>query len=154
MPNRESLHKLIDSLPEAALESAQRVLQNYQAWPPEPPIDVEKTRNRVDELFRKRGEQRAALTGTGFAGARSGGSIFKPDGDGMASMSTTEGQTSVKLEIQVFRGHRLEIEERLRVSADKKSLVYSKQIKGPGGKEGHYEIEFEVSEGHLPVSDR
>jgi hypothetical protein len=52
MPNRESLHELIDTLPEAALESAQRVLQNYQTWPPEPPIDMEKMRTRVDDLFR------------------------------------------------------------------------------------------------------
>jgi hypothetical protein len=46
MPNRESLHALIDTLPEAALESAERVLQNYQIWPPKPPIDVEKMRKR------------------------------------------------------------------------------------------------------------
>jgi len=153
MPNRESLHELIDTLPDAALESAQRVLQNYQTWPPTPPIDVEKMRKRVDELFRRRGEEGAALTGTGFVGARAGGSGFKPDGDGMASMSTTEGQTLVTLEIQVFRGHRLEIEERLRLSEDKKSLVYTQQIKGPEGKEGRYNIEFEIAEELPPFID-
>ena len=153
MPNRESLHELIDTLPEAALESAERVLQNYQIWPPKPPIDVEKMRKRVDELFSRRGEELAARTGVGFASARTGGGSFKADGDGMASMSTSEGETLVTLEIHIFRGYRLEIEERLRLSEDKKLLVYTQQIKGPEGKKGLYEIEFEVVEGLPPVSD-
>ena len=153
MPNRESLHELIDTLPEAALESAERVLQNYQIWPPKPPIDVEKMRKRVDELFSRRGEELAARTGAAFVGARTGGGSFKADGDGMASMSTSEGETLVTLEIHIFRGYRLEIEERLRLSEDKKLLVYTQQIKGPEGKKGLYEIEFEVVEGLPPVSD-
>src|ERR1700722_18245044 len=53
MPSRKSLHDLIDTLPEAALESAQRVLQNYQTWPPKPLIDVERMRERVEERFRR-----------------------------------------------------------------------------------------------------
>src|SRR5712671_3559272 len=152
MPNRESLHELIDTLPEAALESAERVLQNYQTWPPKPPIDVEKMRKRVDELFSRRGEDLAARTGAGFASARTGGGRFKADGDGMASMSTSAGETLVPLEIHIFRGYRLEIEERLRLSENKKLLVYTQQIKGPEGKKGLYEIEFEVAEGLPPVS--
>jgi hypothetical protein len=48
MPGRESLRKLIDTLPEEALESAERVLRNYQFWPPKPPIEVEeRTRTRT-----------------------------------------------------------------------------------------------------------
>jgi len=152
MPKRESLHELIDTLPEAALESAERALENYQTWPPKPPIDVENMRKRVEELFRKRGEEWAARTESGFRSWHVGGSgSFKPDSDGMASMRTSEGETSVTLEIHLFRGHRLEIEERLRLSEDKKSLVYTQQIKGPEGKEGRYEIEFEVGEGLPPV---
>jgi hypothetical protein len=153
MRNRESLHELIDTLPEAALESAEHVLQNYQTWPPNPPISVEMMRKRVDELFRKRGEELAARTETGSRSSYIGGGRFSADGDGMASMRTSEGQTSVTFEIHVFRGHRLEIEERLRLSEDKESLVYSQQIKGPDGKEGRYEVAFEVTKGLPPVSD-
>jgi hypothetical protein len=152
MPNRKSLHELIDTLPEAALDSTERVLQNYQTWPPKPPIDVEVMRKRVEERFKKRGEEWAARTGAGFATARTGSGSFKADGDGMASMSTSEGETLVTLEIHIFRGYRLEIEERLRLSEDKKLLVYAQQIKGPKGKKGLYEIEFEVVEGLPPVS--
>lgn len=151
MPNRESLHELIDTLPEAALESTERVLQNYQTWPPKPPIDVEKMRKRVDELFRKRGEELTARTGAGFRSFHIGGGSFNPDSDGMASMRTSEGETLVTIELHVFRGHRLEIEERMLISEDKKSLLYTQQIKGPNGKEGRYEIKFEIADGLAPV---
>jgi len=151
MSNRESLHKLIDTLPEAALESAEGVLQNYQTWPPKPPIDVEKMRKRVHELIRKRGEERAAQTGAGVITVGFSRSHQKPDGDFAASMSTADGPAHVNFEIRIFRGYRLELEERLRLSEDKKSLVYSQQIKGPEGKEGRYEIEFETAEGIPPV---
>jgi hypothetical protein len=68
MPNRESVHELINTLPDAALESAQRDLQNYQTWPPKPPIDVERVRKRVEELFRvlEDAAKRDVLVGTGF----------------------------------------------------------------------------------------
>ena len=151
MSKRESLHKLIDTLPEAALESTERVLQNYQTWPPKPLMDVEKTRRRVDELFRRRSEKRAVHTGAGVIRASTTHSFQKPDGDGMASMSTMDGPALVNFEIRIFRGHRLELEERLRLSEDKKSLVYTQQIKGPEEKQGRYEIEFEVAEGPPPV---
>jgi hypothetical protein len=141
MPSRESLHELIN-MPEAALESTERVLQNYQTWPPKPPIDVENMRKRVDELFRKRDEELTARTGV--RSFHIGGGSFNPDGDGMASMHTSEGETSVTLEIHLFRGHRLEIEERMLISEDKKSLLYTQQIKGPKGKEGRYEMKFEI----------
>jgi hypothetical protein len=50
MPHRNSLHNLVDTLPEAALESIERVLQHHQKWPPQPPIDV-----RVVSLVQRRG---------------------------------------------------------------------------------------------------
>jgi hypothetical protein len=119
MPSRESLHELINTLPEAALESTER--------------------------FSRRGEELTARTGTGVRSFHIGGGSFNPDGDGMASMRTSEGETSVTLEIHLFRGHRLEIEERMLISEDKKSLLYKQQIKGPKGKEGRYEMKFEVA---------
>jgi len=42
MQSREDLHKLVDSLPEPAIEVAHRFLSNLQVWPPWPPIDREK----------------------------------------------------------------------------------------------------------------
>jgi len=46
----------------------------------------------------------------------------------------------------VFCGHKVDTEERLRLSDDKEKLVYNQFMKGPNGKEGRYEIEFGVPE--------
>ena len=154
MRSRESLHELVDKLPEAALETTEQVLRNYQTWPPKPPVGVEKMRQHVEELLRKRADEWTAH-GSGGATSRSHfiSGHSKPDGDGMASGSTMVGAVLVNFEIRIFRGRRLELEERLRLSDDEKSLLYSKQIKGPDGKEGRYEIKFDAGKGLPPVNE-
>jgi len=139
MPSREALHELVDQLPEAALEATERVMKNYQTWPPKPPITVEKMRERVEERLRNHREN---CIRTYFGGGSS-----KPNGDSMSSMSTMYGPDFVNFEVRVFRGHRLEFEQRLRLSDDGKLLQYSQQIGGPDGKTNNYELEFNVSEG-------
>jgi hypothetical protein len=42
MQSREELHKLVDSMPEAAIEAAHRFLSALQVWPPRLTIDREK----------------------------------------------------------------------------------------------------------------
>lgn len=54
-----------------------------------------------------------------------------------------EGETLVQVEHRVFRTHKLEIEERFRISPDKK-LVYSEIVRGPGGKEDTHEVTFDI----------
>ena len=39
---RDELHRLVDTLPEAALEPAEKALQHFQIWPPQPPPEVER----------------------------------------------------------------------------------------------------------------
>jgi hypothetical protein len=151
MPNRQALHILIDTIPEDALESAERVLETYQTWPPRRPVGVEELRKRVDELLKRRGAEWAAHNRTGFVSVHLGGGSFKPDGDGMASASTMDGSDLVNFEIRIFCGHRLELEERLHFSEDKKSLVYTQQIKGPLKKAGRYEMEFDIAQGLPPI---
>ena len=51
MPDREPIHKLVDRLPEDALEAAERLLQSCQTWRPEPPLDVPGMRASVKERF-------------------------------------------------------------------------------------------------------
>jgi len=136
MSSRDALHALVDDLPEAALEMTERVLKNYQAWPPRPPITVEKMRERVEERLRNRSENciRAYL----------GGGSSKPNGDSMSSMSTMDGPDFVNFEVRIFHGYRLEIEQRLRLAEDGKLLQYSQQIGGPDGKTNRYELEFNL----------
>lgn len=147
MPNRESLHELIDALPEscARIDRASSLYRTIKLGRQSRPLTWRRCANGSTNFLESAAKNWADRTGTGFVSALIGGSRFKPDGDGMASMSTSEGETLVTLEIHVFRGHRLEIEERLRLSEDKKSLVYTQQTKGPKGKEARYEIEFEVA---------
>jgi len=63
MPSRDALHALVDELPEAALEATERMLKNYQTWPPRPPITVEKMRERVEERLRNIRENRTYVVG-------------------------------------------------------------------------------------------
>jgi hypothetical protein len=154
MPSRDALHELVDKLPEAALEATERVLNNYQTWPSRPPMTIEKMRERVYERFRNHSGKSEAHGGKGFIGGYVGGGSSTPDGDGMSSMSTMDGPDFVNFEVRVFRGHRLELEERLRLSDDGKLLRYSQQIGGPDGKTNHYELEFNVAEGNSPVNGR
>src|SRR5260370_7659747 len=113
--------------------------------PNERAAGVEKMREQVEQRFKRSAAEHAARTGRGSISSSFSRSAFKPDGDGSASMSGWEGETLVTLEVHVFRGHKLEIEERLRISEDKKALLYAKHIKGPLGKEGRFEIEFDIA---------
>jgi hypothetical protein len=144
MSNRETLHRLIDTLPEASLETAERVLRNYQTWPPQPPADLEKFKRRVQERFEQSQRQTAERTGRGGIGGFVGGSRSTPEGDGSASMMGWEGETLVQVEMRIFKGHKMELEERFRLSDDRQAIQYSQKIKGPTGKEQSHEIKVAV----------
>ena len=148
MSNRETLHRLIDTLPEASLENVERVLRNHQTWPPQPPADLEKFKRRVQERFeksqRQAAEREAERTGRGVIGGFVFGSRSTPDGDGSASMMGWEGETLVQVEMRVFKGHKMELEERFRLSDDRQAIQYSQKIKGPTGKEQSHEIKVAV----------
>ena len=147
MSNRETLHGLIETLPNASLETVERVLRNYQTWPPEPSVDFEELKQRVRERFEKSQRQEAERTGRGVIGGFGGGSLSTPDGDGSASMIGWEGETLVKVETRVFKGHKMELEERFRFSDDRQAIQYSQKIKGPTGKEHSHEIKVDVIQG-------
>jgi hypothetical protein len=146
MTNRDSLHQLVDTLPEASVESVERLLQMYQKWPPEPPAGVKEMSERMEQDFTRSLEEHAARTGSDKTLSFTRTSRVSPGGDRSASQRMFEGETAVSLELRVFCGHKLDTEERLRLSDDKQKLVYNQFIKGPNGKEGRYEIEFDVPE--------
>lgn len=147
MSNRETLHSLIDSLPAASLEVAERVLRNYQTWPSQPQVDFKKLQQRVRERFERGARQEAERTGRGVISGFVGGSQSTPDGDGAASMTGWEGHTLVKVEMRVFKGHKIEMEERFCLSDDQQAIQYSQKVKGPTGTEHSHEIEVDVIQG-------
>jgi hypothetical protein len=141
MPDRNSLHQLVDTLPEAALEAVERGLQRFQTWPPQPPRDALKMQERVKEILAER---------TGRRGNTSIMGGWRGEGDGVATAHGSKEGAELTIELRRFRGHELQIERRLGVSADKRTLLYVLRIKGPDGKEGHHEIQFDVAGGPIP----
>jgi len=109
-------------------------------------MDTARLRQQVEERFLRSAKEHAARTGDGkgLIGIFSSGGRVSPEGDASFSMSGWEGNTLVKVEHRVFRGHKLEIEERFSISGDKKLLRYSQMVKGPAGEQNSHEIEFEI----------
>ena len=100
MPNRESLHELIDALPEscARIDRASSLYRTIKLGRQSRPMTWRRCANGSTNFLESAAKNWADRTGTGFVSALIGGSRFKPDGDGMASMSTSEGETLVTLE--------------------------------------------------------
>jgi N-acyl-D-aspartate/D-glutamate deacylase len=64
--SRDELHRLVDTLPEGALENAKQVLEHMQVLPPQTPPEVE--RMRQQHLERMRHSMRPGTSGTGGGG--------------------------------------------------------------------------------------
>jgi len=141
MPDRDELHHLVDSLPEEALPFVERALQRYQTWPPEVSPDAIRMQERVRDLLAERTAGRASgIYGSSYHLSSKG------DGGVTAHARGSSGSTVVSVEIRRFRGHEVQTERQLGLSEDKCKLKYTFLIKGPGGKEDHREIEFDVGE--------
>ena len=146
MAGRESLHRLIDTLPEGALETTERVLQNYQTWPPRPPIELETMRKRVEERFQRTARKLAAKSGSDVVGASFSRGHFQPDGNFSASVTGWEDDSFVTVEMRSIFGYKLELEEKIRLFEDKNLLLYSIQVTGPSGAREVHHSQFELSD--------
>jgi len=118
MQSREELHKLVDSIPDAAIDAAHQVLSRFQSWPPPP------TQYGPDRKIRTT-EVRTAT------GSRAGFSRW--DGDDTYVVETH----------RAIRGYELTIVERLHVEGER--VIYKHEVTGPGGKHDEREITFEIS---------
>src|SRR5437762_3399313 len=115
MSERETLHKLIDTLPDGALVHTRTVLQDLQVWPPQP--SPEALRGRI---------------GGGGGGGRGSWSTGPEDQDreGHFSHSWSEGDAHIQ-ETRYFKaGHELKVVGRVRFHAEGLKLVYRQQIYG------------------------
>jgi hypothetical protein len=141
MPDRSSLHKLIDTLPEDALAVVAQVLQRYETWPPSMPPEhayLKKMLDRAKELIPQPTE--------GCYGGISAGANGSSSHDCMAHASTFRNGTLLNVELRQFRGRELQLQRRLGISEDQRKLFHSLTIRGPDGKEAHWEIEFNCSD--------
>jgi hypothetical protein len=135
MATREQLHRLVDSLPEGALESAKTYLQAIQTWQPKPPeiagLDafMEKFRGELEEKRQK------FLRGSG-TGAWAVDRNKKTTGSfGTSEHNSETGETTMR----TFRVHHdfpMEITERFRMKDNDDTLEYEYHISGLGSQHG------------------
>jgi hypothetical protein len=138
---RDELHQLVDTLPEAALEPAEKALQHFQIWPPQQPPEIERMNREHHERMRR--SMRPGTAGGGGGGSYSMGSGGRIE-NGRFSFSRWEEKTAVVENHQFHQGHEIRIIERMRMDTDGKMLIYVAEIVGPNGKAHQHEITFEV----------
>ena len=128
--NREELHRLVDLLPEGALDPARQALQHFRIWPQQPFLQIERMRQK----------HRASGTGVGEGGYPSGGQVPS----GRFSFNHWEEDTAV-VETHIFHdGHEVIVTERLRLGDGGTPLEYAHEIIGPKGKEYSQKLSFDV----------
>ncbi|MGH9727317.1 MAG: hypothetical protein ACRD4V_01845 [Candidatus Acidiferrales bacterium] len=132
MASRNELHSLVESLPDAALESASAALVNMQIWPPPVPPEFRK----LQDEFRDRpfGARHPAERGT-IRGGTAGGSYKLGGGgkmeSGYFSSHRSEDGTFVIETHRFYKGYELTIVERLTLRDGGDELIYSSDITGP-----------------------
>src|SRR5688572_33445403 len=142
MVAREELHRLVDSLPDTALESAQQMLTNFQVWPPPRPAmppEVERFREEVRQR-----QKQAAEGKRGIFGMVGGGGFDPKRGSGSMGSTYWEEETMIVETFRLHKGHQIVITERIRLDEDK-TLTYAHSVQGPGNKADQHEIRFDVS---------
>jgi hypothetical protein len=144
MPTREELHKLIDSLPDGALEAGHRLLSNLQTWPPPALPDVATMRKRHQEHREEAGKRMIAQQRPGTISASGGsGSYNKTTGSGSHGMSQWDGDTFVVQTYRQHLGHELIVMERILLDGD--HLIYKHEVTGPGEKRDEREVVFDLT---------
>jgi hypothetical protein len=138
--DRSDLHRLIESLPEGAFESAGTVLEHLQVWPPQPPPEIK----RMEQFRQEQMEKMSQSLRPGTTGGGGGGGEIHPGGYGHTSHSRIEDGTSVLESLHFYDGHEIAVVERLKVAEDKKSIRYTHEAKGPKGEMHVNEIVFDV----------
>jgi hypothetical protein len=146
MPTREDLHKLVDSIPEGAMEAAHRVLSQLQVWPPPSPPDIASMRKRMEDRrmeMRQRMEERQKGR-RGLISGFGGGGNYDP-ARGTASSGTSGWEDENTFVAQTYRqhkGHELMVIERIRI--DGQHLIYKHEVQGPGDNRDEREVVFEI----------
>jgi hypothetical protein len=141
---RDELHQLVDTLPEAALEPAEKALQHFQVWPRQPPPAPEIERmNREHHERMLRSMRPGTISGGGGGGSYSVGREGRIQ-NGRFSFTRWEERTQVVETHHFHEGHEITVTKRMRMDDDGKSLAYATEIVGPNGKTHRHEITFEV----------
>jgi hypothetical protein len=138
---REELHRLVDTLSEAALEPAEAALQHFQVWPRQPPPEIDRM-NREHHERMLQSMRPGTISGGGVGAIRLGAAVeFE---NGRFSFSRWEDKTAVAEAHNFHDGHKITVTERLRMDDDGNKLIYAPEMVGPKGKAHRHEITFAV----------
>jgi len=130
--SRDELHRLVDTLPEGALEPAKQALEHFRIWPQQPFLQIERMR------------QKYRTTGIGVGNENYSGSSDGQVPSGRFYINHWEKNTAV-VETHIFHdGHEVIVTERLGIGDDGKSLAYENEIIGPKGTAYSQKLSFDV----------
>jgi hypothetical protein len=132
---RAQLHRLVDQLPDHALEHA-RIALDYCNDPEKHRMTIEKAKRRVKENSERHLRKVAERTGRGFiSNVGSGGGHAFADGNHHSSMVAFEDGKEATCHVYMFRGHVFEVVETIEISADGERLIRRERITGADGNE-------------------
>src|SRR5262245_16243409 len=145
MPTREHFRRLVDSLPEEAIETAYQALSQFQVGPPPLPPQIEELRQEYEKRLRELQEARVGETDVVTIG---GGIIDWPQDQptlksGHWSVDRLDGDSLVVETLRYKDGHELAIVERIRIQDGQ--MIYKHEITGPRGKRDERDIVFDLS---------
>ena len=155
MAGREQLHALVDSLPESALDSAEKFLQAIQTWPPKtsetPPHVVERMKKHEHqrEQYRKELEQKRDrfLKRSGSGTSVEAWTVDRNNKTHASCGSTEHNWETGEMTVKTFRVHHdfpMEITERFRMKNDDRTLEYVFHISGLGSEHG-FVLQFKAN---------
>jgi hypothetical protein len=132
---RTRLHRLVDLLPDHALEHA-RIALDYCNDPEKQRMTIEKAKQRAKERSERVLRELADRSGKGFiSNAGSGGGSTFADGNHHSSMVAFEDGKEATYHLYVFRGHTFEVVETIEISANGDRLIRRERITGANGNE-------------------
>jgi hypothetical protein len=146
MADRATLHKMVDQLPEEALDAAFRVLENYERHPPKERADRSQMLMEAKGRFKKQHEENLRRVAGRFPQGYMGGGSRGPDGSARTSIGRWDGLTNVTVSVNTFRGHEFHIEERISLSDDRRTLLYTVEVKLPEGEAERHDFSFNVGD--------
>jgi hypothetical protein len=148
--SRDELYRLIDTLPEAALEHAKGMLDHLQTWPPQPPPEIDRIRRQQQERMHQ-----VARPGFAMSGGSGGSYMLGPGGhvrNGHHSFGYQENGAAVHETHHFHEGLEITITERMRLGENGKTLIYDNAIVGPDGERHTQDITFSLGSSEAPSS--
>jgi hypothetical protein len=131
---RQQLHKMVDELPDDALQCAERALR-YCANLGVTRLTIQRAQERVRALSMKRLEEHSKRIGHGLiTSVGSGSGATMPDGDFNSFMIAWD-DGPLTYHLRRFSGVQFEMYERLELAKHGTELVLTQRIVGPKGTE-------------------